>query len=122
MLLPRFEYHRPARLDEALAILAQHQGQAAVLAGGTDLLVGMKHKLLKPAHVVGLEALEGFGQIQEQECLLLLAPMLTASQPGHGGRQRVQRPAGGGHVRAALGPGGHGGIAELPGNAGGASE
>lgn len=93
MLLPRFEYHRPARLDEALAILAQHQGQAAVLAGGTDLLVGMKHKLLKPAHVVGLEALEGFGQIQEQEGLLLLGPMLTAAALASEPRVRARATA-----------------------------
>ena len=79
MLLPRFTYHRPASLAEALAILAEHQGQAAVLAGGTDLLVGMKHKLLKPAHVVGLEVLEGLNQVEEQEDALLIGPMLTAA-------------------------------------------
>lgn len=91
MLLPRFEYHRPARLDEALAILAEYQGQAAVLAGGTDLLVGMKHKLIKPAHLVGLEALEGLGQIEEREGTLLLGPMLTAAALA--GEPRVQRLA-----------------------------
>lgn len=79
MLLPRFTYHRPASLDQALAILDQHQGRAAVLAGGTDLLVNMKHKLTSPAHVVGLEALEGLDQIRAQDGHLFLGPLLTAA-------------------------------------------
>ena len=93
MLLPRFTYHRPASLAEALAILAEHQGQAAVLAGGTDLLVGMKHKLLKPAHVVGLETLEGLNQVEEQKDALLIGPMLTAAALARQPQVRAQARA-----------------------------
>ncbi|MEM2096433.1 MAG: FAD binding domain-containing protein [Candidatus Caldarchaeum sp.] len=44
-LLPQFDYVRPSSLDEALRILDRYDGQAEVLAGGTDLLVKLKDKL-----------------------------------------------------------------------------
>jgi CO/xanthine dehydrogenase FAD-binding subunit len=36
-------YHSPASVDEALEILAWYGGQAKVVAGGTDLLLDIKH-------------------------------------------------------------------------------
>lgn len=58
MLLPRFSYHRPSTLAEAMEVLAAQAGQAKVLAGGTDLLVNMKLGKLTPEHVVALGKLE----------------------------------------------------------------
>ena len=45
-------YHCPASIDEALALLAQYDGNARVIAGGTDLLLD-----LKQAHMPPVEAL-----------------------------------------------------------------
>ncbi len=39
MLLPKFDYHEPSTLEEALHLLSEFGGNAKVLAGGTDLLV-----------------------------------------------------------------------------------
>lgn len=63
MLLPRFEFHQPAGLAEALGLLADFGGEAKILAGGTDLLVHLKHKRLKPAHLVSLEAVGGLSEV-----------------------------------------------------------
>jgi 4-hydroxybenzoyl-CoA reductase subunit beta len=52
--LPPFGYHRPASLQEATALLAEHAGDAMPIAGGTDLVPNMKHKLFTPAHLVAL--------------------------------------------------------------------
>ena len=41
-ILPEFELLVPQSLDEATQYLAEHQNKAAVMAGGTDLLVQMK--------------------------------------------------------------------------------
>jgi carbon-monoxide dehydrogenase medium subunit len=50
----RFEYHAPATLDEAHALLAEHGEEARVLAGGTALVILMKQELVQPAHLVDL--------------------------------------------------------------------
>ncbi|WKZ13413.1 MAG: FAD binding domain-containing protein [Gammaproteobacteria bacterium] len=57
MHLPPFDYVRPDHLDHALALLAEEGSRAAVLAGGTDLVIGMRQRLLEPRLVVGIGAL-----------------------------------------------------------------
>jgi carbon-monoxide dehydrogenase medium subunit len=36
-------YHTPRTVDEALTLLASHAGEARIIAGGTDLLIDLKH-------------------------------------------------------------------------------
>ncbi len=43
-ILHPFEYERPKSLEEALALLKRHGAKAAPLAGGTDLVVNLKHR------------------------------------------------------------------------------
>ncbi len=52
--LPPFQLHRPRALDEALELLARYGSDARLLAGGTDLVVNLRHGLEAPAHVVSL--------------------------------------------------------------------
>lgn len=40
-VLPEFAFHRPTTTAEALALLARDHGRAALLAGGTDLVLRM---------------------------------------------------------------------------------
>jgi 4-hydroxybenzoyl-CoA reductase subunit beta len=65
MPLPDFEFHSPAGLDEAAGLLASHGDAAKVLAGGTDLVVAMKHGLHKPRHVVWLGNVAGVDAVAE---------------------------------------------------------
>jgi CO/xanthine dehydrogenase FAD-binding subunit len=44
-VLPEFELLVPQSKEEVLKLLSQHRGDAAILAGGTDLLVQMKGQL-----------------------------------------------------------------------------
>lgn len=53
-----YTYHRPARLADALSLLAEHGDDAMPIAGGTDLVPNMKHKLFTPGHLVGLRGVE----------------------------------------------------------------
>jgi 4-hydroxybenzoyl-CoA reductase beta subunit len=57
MHLPEFDYLRPDSLGQAVALLAEHGDRAALLAGGTDLVVGMRQRLHAPAIVIGIGAL-----------------------------------------------------------------
>ena len=51
----RFECHAPGSLDEAVAILEEHGGDAQILAGGTDLIPQMKQRKAEPKHVVNIK-------------------------------------------------------------------
>jgi 4-hydroxybenzoyl-CoA reductase subunit beta len=52
--LPSFQLLRPRTLDDAIALMAKHEGEVRIVAGGTDLLPSMKQKLFTPPHVLDL--------------------------------------------------------------------
>lgn len=56
--LHEYRYHRPDRLEDAVALLGEHE-DAMVVAGGTDLMPNMKHRLFTPRHLVGLKGIAG---------------------------------------------------------------
>ncbi len=58
MLLPRFEYHEPSGMEEARRLMGDLGKTARPLAGGTDLLVHMKKRVLSPEHLVSLGRIE----------------------------------------------------------------
>lgn len=54
--MPEFEYHHPKSAKEAVE-LWNSLPDAMYVAGGTDLLPNLKHKLFSPKHVIGLTGL-----------------------------------------------------------------
>jgi carbon-monoxide dehydrogenase medium subunit len=52
-----FEYFRPRSVEEALALLAEHGGDAKPLAGGQSLIPAMNFRLATPAVLVDLNGL-----------------------------------------------------------------
>lgn len=64
MKLPPFEYACPASLDEAVALLAVHKGEAKVLAGGQSLMPMMAFRIAQPALLVDLCKLPGLKEIK----------------------------------------------------------
>jgi len=57
MKLPKFEFIQPHSLQEACSILGEHDKKAAILAGGTALMVVLRYGLSEPAVVIGLKGL-----------------------------------------------------------------
>jgi carbon-monoxide dehydrogenase medium subunit len=64
MYLPDFDYYAPESLDEAVGLLSGLGDSAVVLAGGTDLLVKMKHGLLAPSSLVSLKNLDELKEVR----------------------------------------------------------
>ncbi len=62
----KFDYFAPASLEEALELLAEKGEQARLLAGGTDLMIRIRHGLLRPAAVIGLKRIPGLERISFQ--------------------------------------------------------
>jgi carbon-monoxide dehydrogenase medium subunit len=57
MKLPYVEYEAPATLAEAVGLLAEHQDEASVLAGGQSLIPLMALRLARPAVLIDINGL-----------------------------------------------------------------
>ena len=66
MLRP-FALHRPRSLDEAAELLAEHRGEAALYAGGTELLLLLKEGLLRVGNLIDLKRVPGLGDITAED-------------------------------------------------------
>ena len=55
--------YRPATLDEALALLAEHGADAKPLAGGQSLIPAMNFRLATPAVLVDLNGIRELSYI-----------------------------------------------------------
>ena len=64
---PPFRYRRPRTLDEALAQLAEADGDAKVLAGGQSLVPMLNFRLLDPHTLVDINGLEGLDFVKPSE-------------------------------------------------------
>ena len=54
MIPPRFEYHAPRSVSEAVALLGQLGSEAKLLAGGHSLLPMMKLRFAQPEHLIDI--------------------------------------------------------------------
>ncbi len=80
MLLPKFEYHEPTTLEEACQIMSELGHGAKPLAGGTDLIVNMKKKIVSPGHLVSLSMIDDLKKIDASNGLLKIGACLTAAE------------------------------------------
>jgi len=51
---PRFAYHDPSTIDDAVALLAQHGDTARILAGGQSLMPMLNFRLARPDHLIDI--------------------------------------------------------------------
>ncbi len=58
MILLRFNFVQPFSIQETISLLAQNSGKAKIIAGGTDLLVNMKKKLVKPELLISMDKID----------------------------------------------------------------
>ena len=62
---PPFQYHSPATIEEAIAVLTALE-DAKVLAGGQSLIPLLNFRLARPAHLVDINRVAGLDQIYER--------------------------------------------------------
>jgi len=80
MLLPKFDYHEPATLAEACEVMAELGKRARPLAGGTDLIVNMKKKILTPEHLVSLGRLEELKGIDSHDGTVRIGALMSVAE------------------------------------------
>jgi 4-hydroxybenzoyl-CoA reductase subunit beta len=72
MRLPPFEYRAPETLDEAVKIKGEQGASALILAGGTDLIVNLKHRLFAPATLISIRKIKEMNGIRLEPDALIL--------------------------------------------------
>jgi carbon-monoxide dehydrogenase medium subunit len=77
MPLRRFTIHQPKSLPEASQMLGEFGEKARLYAGGTELLLAMKHDLLRYEHLVDVKTLPGLDKIETRNGLLLIGSAVT---------------------------------------------
>ena len=70
-----FDYHAPASLEAAVALLQRYGGEAKVLAGGQSLMPLLNFRLSRPAALVDLGRIPGLAYIEEGDGQVRLGAM-----------------------------------------------
>ncbi len=71
------EFHRPTSLEEALTILRDAGREGIAKAGGTDVMLLLKHEALRPRVMVGLSALSELKGIRRDKSVIAIGAGTT---------------------------------------------
>ncbi|MDO8299714.1 xanthine dehydrogenase family protein subunit M [Lacisediminimonas sp.] len=93
MLPARFALHRPDTLAQALALLAEHGDDATAYAGGTELLIAMKARVLRYAQVVDIKRVPELHGIRIDSDKLVIGALSTHYQIAQHALVREHFPA-----------------------------
>jgi 4-hydroxybenzoyl-CoA reductase subunit beta len=75
--LPKFEYLEPKTIQEAVRALASDAKRSVLLAGGTDLLVNMKHRVIEPKQVINLKTIPKLAYVKNVKDELRIGALAT---------------------------------------------
>jgi carbon-monoxide dehydrogenase medium subunit len=92
MIPASFDYHAPASLPEALALLAKYGEDAKVLSGGQSLLPLLKLRLGQAAHLVDIGRIPGLEYIREEGGMLRIGGRTRESTLEHSELVKARYP------------------------------
>jgi xanthine dehydrogenase YagS FAD-binding subunit len=88
-----FEYANPATVKEAVALLGASWADAAVLAGGTDLISLMKDGIETPKRVVNVKGIKELGGIRKAGANTRIGALVTFDELMNSAAVRAEYPA-----------------------------
>lgn len=91
--LPPFQYHRPRSVAEAVERRGEYRTESMYIAGGTDLVPNMKHRLFEPAHLIALKGVEELKGIREDSGHLSIGAAETLTSIATNDEIRSRFPA-----------------------------
>jgi len=77
MLLRRFEIHQPSTVAEAAQMRAHFGEQASLYAGGTELLLAMKHDVLRYKHLIDVKVIPELDAIELRDGMIRIGAAAT---------------------------------------------
>lgn len=67
MIPSQFDYAAPATIDEAIALLERHGGDAKILAGGQSLIPMLKLRLAEPSFLIDINRIPDLAYVEERD-------------------------------------------------------
>ena len=80
MITSAFQYHRPADIASALALLQTHGDEARVIAGGHSLIPMMKLRMAELDHLIDLQDIAEMRGVENGDGAVTLGAMVTQSE------------------------------------------
>jgi carbon-monoxide dehydrogenase medium subunit len=72
---PKFDYHAPTTVEQAIELLGRYGGDAKILAGGQSLMPLLNFRLSRPAALVDLNRIPSLAYVREQDGQVRLGAM-----------------------------------------------
>ncbi len=79
--MPAFTLQQPKTVDEAVRMRAELD--SVYLAGGTDILVNLKHRLMSPAHVIDLSSVSGLSGVTITDSEVRIGALTSLAELEH---------------------------------------
>ncbi len=79
-MIPPFDYQTPKTLKEACDLLWEASGRAKIIAGGTDLVIGLRNGDTRPDLLIDVTSLKELRRIEEDEQTLSIGAAVTHSE------------------------------------------
>ena len=83
MIPPKFDYYAPDSLQDALALISEHQEDGKILSGGHSLIPILKLRLSEPEVLIDIGRIDGLDQISESNGVIEIGPRVTHSELVH---------------------------------------
>ena len=79
-MIPPFEYKIPNTIEETIELLWQAEGKAKIIAGGTDLVIGLRNGGQSPQSIIDITRIEELRKIEEKNGTVSIGAAVTHSE------------------------------------------
>jgi CO/xanthine dehydrogenase FAD-binding subunit len=79
-MIPPFNYKSPNSIEEAIALLWEADGKAKIIAGGTDLVIGLRNGDQNPQLIIDVTRIEELRKIEEKKGTISIGAAATHSE------------------------------------------
>ena len=79
-MIPPFEYKIPKTIEEACNLFWKAEGKAKIIAGGTDLVIGLRNGDQRTQSIIDITRIEELRKIEEMDGTLSIGAAVTHSE------------------------------------------
>ena len=79
-MIPPFDYKTPKTIQEACDLLSSSDGKAKLIAGGTDLMIGLRNGNQHPPLIIDITKIDELRKIEERNGTLFIGAAVTHSE------------------------------------------